>query len=333
MREQLKSLLSKTTDEAFDLVINLSGKYIDEETRAKLKKNSELEFSQKIEETITKAYETGLKLSKEYQEKKLEKDSIKDNFYLVTDTLFKAIFPDIPKHVHAMDHFFQVCEELMRDFRFEMYYLKETEYEAYLQSLERLIYRLKQERKIENSWKVFNDFKDSKDFFPILQATLQRILKCYEFLERDFATIEKKQIDRYLEIYTELSGLYEKFISLIAVLTQLLQMKGIPKYEVARKRGLSSNINSVKGSGWGIFVSGFNRKMRNAIAHKSFKIDIIMETVEFIDRNKTYSLSFKEVQEETRELSAVLLLFPNLFISIFCLAVLSIKEVLVNLGD
>ena len=328
VREQLKSFVSKTTDETLDLIVNLTGKYIDEERRAKLKKEAELDVGRQIEEAITNACQIGLKLRKEYRQKKLERGSLKEKFYSVTDTLFKAVIPDIPKNVHAMDHLFQVCEELLRDFRFDLHYLKDTEYRAYLQGLEKLMSEIKQEHKINKSWEVLNDFKDSKDFYLTLQAILQRVIKGYEFLTRDFSKIEKKQLDRYLQIYLELSGLYEKFISLIAVLVQLLRTNSSPKYEVARKRGLYSNIDSIEKTDWSIFVSGFNRNMRNAIAHRTCKVDILKETVEFIDRNKTFRLTFREVQKETRELSALLLILPHILIWIFCLSVLSIREML-----
>jgi len=331
IRKQLKSFISKTTDEALDLVVNLTGKYIDEKKRKRLKKEVEFEEGVKIEEAMAKAYRIGLELKEEYQQKKLETCSVKEKFYLVTDTVFKSIVPDIPKNVHAMDYLCQVCEELLRDFRFDWRYLKNTKYTAYLQSLEKLTGELKKDHKISKSWEIINEFKDSKDFYPLLQATLQRVIKYYEFLAQDFSKIEKKQLDKYLEIYEELSGHYEKFISLIATLVQLSQTNASHKYETARKRRLYQNILYIEKSGWKIFVSGFNRNIRNAIVHKTCKVDILKETVEFIDRNKTITLTFREVQKETRELSALLLILPHVFISIFCLAVLSIREMLDSL--
>lgn len=328
VREQLKSYVSKTTDEALDLVVNLTGKYIDEERRAKLKKETELEVGQQIEEALTNAYQIVLKLRKKYRQKKLERGSLKEKFYSVTDALFKPVISDIPKKVHAMEYLFQVCEELLRDFRFDFPYLEDAGYIAYLQGLEKLMSELKREHKINKSWEIMKEFKDSKDFYLILQATLQRVIKYYEFLARDFSRIKKKQLDKYLEIYLELSGLYEKFIALIAVLIQLSRTNTKPKYEVARRRGLFPNIHYVMKSDWKIFESGFNRNIRNSIAHKTCEIDILKETVNFIDRKKAFKLTFREVQKETRKLSALLLVLPHMFIWIFCLSVLSIREML-----
>lgn len=332
IREQLKSFLSKTTDETLDLVVNLTGKYIDEKKRKKFKNEAELKVGTKIEEAMTKTYQIGFELKEEYKQKKLDTGSLKEKFYLITDTVFKSIEPGIPKNVHAMDYLFQVCEELLNS-RFDFDYLKDTKYTSYLQGLEKLMDKIKEKHKINPSWEALNEFKHSKDFYLLLQATLQRLIKYYEFLERDFSKIEKKQLDKYLEIYWELSGQYEKFISLIVALVQLLQTNANHKYGAARKRSLSLNIRLIENSGWKIFVSGFNRNIRNAIAHKTCKVDILKETVECIDRDKTIILTFREVQKETRELSALLLILPHVFISIFCLATLSLKDILDSLPE
>lgn len=328
IRKQLKKFISDVTDESIDLVVNLTGKYIDEKKRKKLKKEAEVEVGAKIEEAMINAYQMGLKLKEEYERKKPETDSLKEKFYLVTDTSFKSLVPDVPKDAHAMDYLFQVCEELMRDFRFNWRYLKNTKYTECRQSLEELLCELKKGGKIGKAWGVLNEFKESKDFFLLLQATLQKVIRYYEFLRRNFQKIEKKQIDKYLEIYEELSGHFEKLVSFIAALIRLLHMKADYKYATARKKGPSQNIRFIEQSDWEIFVSGYDRKIRNAIVHKTCNVDIIKETVEFIDRKKMTVLNFKEVQKETRELSALLLILPHAFVSIFCLATLSMREML-----
>ncbi len=100
------------------------------------------------------------------------------------------------------------------------------------------------------------------------------------------------------------------------------------RYETVRKKGLYHNIEYIKGTRWKTFTYGFDRKMRNAIAHKTFKVDIIKGRIEFIDRTRTITLPFMEVQKRTRELSALLLILPHLLISIYCFTVLYLKELL-----
>ncbi len=133
-------------------------------------------------------------------------------------------------------------------------------------------------------------------------------------------------MDKYLEIYDELSGVYEKLLSLIRTLVHLLNSGLNIKYEQFRKQGLHSNIKYIHKTRWRIFTYGFNTNMRNAIAHKTYKIDILKERIEYIDRTKTLILTFKETQEKTRELGTLILLFPHLFISFFVSVAFSIKE-------
>ena len=331
MRKQLKSFVSKTTDETLDLTINILGKYIDEKRRKKLKKKAEHEVGTKIEKAMTKAFQIGVKLREEHQLNKLETVSLKEKFYLLTDMIMKPFSPDIPKDVHAIDYLFQACEELV-DSRFDFPYLRETKYFEYVQSLEMFVKKLKEENKMGKSWDVLNEFKDSKDAYTLLQTTFQRLIKYYKFLAQDFSVIKKKQLDKYLEIYDELSGQYEKFISLVVVLIEVLSTNAVPKYEDVRKRRLYENIRFTEKHGWKIFVSGFNRNIRNAIAHKTYKVDIVRRTVDFYDVNKATTLTFADVQRETRELSALLLVLPHVFISIFCSMIMCMKEALDNLS-
>lgn len=332
IREQIKSFISRTTDETLNLVVNLTGKYVDIKKREKLKEKAKIEVGTKIEEAITEAYQMALQLKEEYQQNKLEIGSLKEKFYLLTDT-FKPVLPDIPKNVHVMDYVFQVCEEL-EDVHFTFAYLKNTRYFQYLWSLKRLFKKLKEKNKIEGKlWAVLNEFRDSKDAYTLVQATFQRLINHYNFLEKDFSLIKMKQVDGYLRIYDELSGHYEKFIALIAVLLEILITNITPKYEDVRKRRLYENMLFVEKHGWSVFTEGFNRNIRNAIAHKNYKIDLIKERIDFYDFKKALTLTFKEVQKETRELSALLLILPHVFILIFCLAVLSIREMLGSLPE
>lgn len=76
IREQLKNHISKTTDEAFDLAINLTGKYVDGEKRKKVKQEAEQEVGDRIEESINKSYQIGLELYGQYQDKSFEASSL-----------------------------------------------------------------------------------------------------------------------------------------------------------------------------------------------------------------------------------------------------------------
>lgn len=331
-REQLRKYISKTSDDSINFFINLTGRYIDRRKKAELKKNAQAKVGKKMEDMMSEIYERGLDLKNKYQQKKSEAGSLKEEFYLITDTLFESSGMDVPKDVHAMDYIFQFLAEL-KDFRFNFRYLKKTHYMAYLQSIEKLIARLEREHKISEAQKVLHDFKSSRDFCPLLQATFQRIIKHYEFLARNFRRIRKKQLDKYLEIYTELSGVYEKFVSLIVVLILRSQTNNGQDYSSVRKRGLFRNLSYIDKSDWKLLGSGFNRNIRNALAHKTYNVDVVKEIVEFTDRDKTTTLAFHEIQKQTRELSALVLILPHVLISIFCAVGLTFKELLSSLPN
>lgn len=328
IRKQLKSFISSTTDETLDLIVNLTGKYIDGKKREKLKKESELEFVTKIVEAITSGYQMVLKLQEEYQQKQLDAESLKEKFYLVTDTIARPVLTEVPKSVHVMDYLFQVCEE-MEGARFDFPYLKDTRYFQYLRGLKRLFKKLNEKNKIENKlWVVLDEFRYSKDAYTLVQATFQRLMNYYKFLGKNFKVIKKKEIDQYLKIYDELSGHYEKLIALVVVSLEILLTNSPSGYEDVRKRRLYENMRFVEKHRWRIFTLGFNRNIRNAIAHKTHEVDLIKETVDFYDVEKSFTLTFKGVQKETRELSALLLILPHMLISSFCVTILSIRDML-----
>lgn len=193
---------------------------------------------------------------------------------------------------------------------------------------------INEKNKIGNKlWTIFDEFRYLKDAYTLIQATFQRLVNYYEFLEKDFQVIRKKEIDEYLRIYDELSGHYEKLIALVVVLLEILLTNTVPRYADVRKRRLYENMRCVEKHGWRIFTLGFNRNIRNAIAHKTCNVDLVKETVDFYDVHKTFTMTFQEVQRETRELSALVLILPHVLISIFCLAVLSIREMLDSLPE
>ena len=333
VRKELRGLISRKTDETIDLVSNLVGRKISEEKRTELKREFELKEVPKIENQILKAYQIGLQLQEEFQHGEFETCSVKERFYLMTDIFLKPSIPKLPTSVHALDYLFKNLEVFLSDFRFSWSYLKDTRYGEHLETLRKLMNELKRENKISKAGAILSEFRNSNDFYLLLQATLQKLIKYYQFLEDDTVQIEKKQIDKYLEIYEELAGHYEKLTALITALIQLLETSNDSKYEIARRRNLYQNMLYIEKSRWRVFILGFNRNIRNAIVHKTVNIDIVKRRVKFVDRSKTVTLTFKEVQEQSRELGSLLLVLPHVFISIFCLIFLSIKEILDSFSD
>jgi hypothetical protein len=330
VRRQLKILVSEASDESIDLLANLFGRRFNEKDETRLKREAELEIYLNIDEMATKFFQMAVELQKEVQLNKLENASIKERFYLATDIILRTIMPDIPKGIHAMDYLFKACEEISYS-QFTFSFLKDTRYSEYLKSLRDLIKKLEEEGKIDKALNLLYEFKDTNDAYTLLQSTLQKIINYYKFLSQNYTTIKKEKLDKYLEIYSEMSGQFEKIIALVATLIEILRMDTDNKYKNSRKRRAYDNICYIKKNGYENLVLGFNRNIRNALAHKTYKIDIIKETVDFYDVDKKITLTFREAQKETRELAALLLILPHLVISIFCLKILSIREIVGSL--
>lgn len=332
IRTQLKNFISKKSEQQIDLIVNLSGKYIDEKQRSKLRKEAETEALKQIEESIINGYNLTVKLGEEYQQKKdFDVLSVKEKFYSITDSFFKSSIVLIPENVHAMDYFFQICKDVLRDFRFEVGYLKFTNYTSYLLEIEKLVAYLKRKKDLLKAWGTLRAFLSSDDFYFIVQTTLQKLSNYYSYLGEDFSQVNKEIIDRYLEIYLELAGIYEKIISLISTLIQTAELSNVSGYE--GKKDLFTTISHVEKAGYKTLVTGFDRHVRNSLAHRTFKVNIIAQKVEFIDRKKKLTISFNEVQNRTRELSALLLILPHIFVAIFCSLILEVKEMLEKLPE
>jgi hypothetical protein len=332
IRTQLRNFFSKTFDEKLDLIINLSGKYIDEKQRSTLKKKAETELFTEIEKGIINNYNLAVKLGEEQQQKRnLDALSVKEKFYSLTDSFFKSSnIVSIPENVHAFDFFFQICKELQREFRFETGYVKFTNYNLYLLDIEKLVANLKRDKVgLPKAWAVLMTFLGSDDFYFIVQTTLQKLGYYYAFLGIDALQVDKEAIDSYLEIYLELAGIYEKIISLISTLIQMTEMPNISSYD--RKRNLFQILFHVEKTGYKNIVDGFDRNIRNSLAHRAFKVNIIDNKVEFVDRKKKLTLSYNEVQKRTRELSALLLILPHIYVAVFCSLILEIEEMLEKL--
>ena len=177
---------------------------------------------------------------------------------------------------------------------------------------------------------ILEKFRHSDAFYLIAQTALQKLNNYYNFIEKKVKILTKKEIDKYLEIYFEFAGIYEKILPLISILIQLTKKASSDK---KRKQSLYNTLAFVKRSGYKALVSGFDRNIRNSLAHRSCKIKIIEKKVEFIDRKKMVSLSFRDVQKRTRNLGSLLLTIPSLFIGVYCNSFLELRKIIEDLPE
>ena len=329
-KKQLRQVVSEITDELLDLVINLIGKNISEIKREKIKKNTENMLQTQFEKSLIASSNISLQIrEKSLKTENFNNLSSKEKFYLITDIFYKSSkIIKIPKNVHAMDHFFQIHEDLLNDFLYEIDDLKDPNFSQYLRDIIKLIEKLKTTDNLSKAFTILEKFVHSDTFYLTAQTALQKLIKYYNFIEKEVKVVTKKEVDKYLETYFEFAGIYEKILPVISSLIWLTKINTSSKKK--RKQSLYDNLNYVRKSGYKALVSGFDRNIRNSLAHRSFKIKIIEEKVEFIDQKKILSLSFIEVQRRTRNLGSFLLTLPSLFIGIYCSSFLELKKKIEN---
>jgi hypothetical protein len=321
--KELRRFVSKTSEKAFDSATNIFGVYINKKLRVRMRKRAEHELMP----TITNAIQIAANMQEEIKSGRLEATSPKERFYFITDQM-RPFFKDVPKNVHVMDACFQAGEEI-KDFRFEFSYLKNTKYENYIERLGKLLDQIAKANSLNLAYNfLFKDFKDTHDAYILLQATFQKLINHYEFLEKEPRHIKKGDVDKYLEIYEEMSGHFEKCVFLIVGLVTILLTGSAPRYYDLKKRRLHQSISFLEKHKYEAIVSGFNRFIRNAIAHKSYKVDLVNESVGFLDADKEFKMSFTDLQNATRELSANLLIMVHIFVLTFCLLMLQFKDLL-----
>ena len=331
-KNQLKKFISEKTDEQIDLIINLLGKKISETKRDKVKKKTELMLQTQIEKTLIAVSKIGLQIREHsLKSKNFATLTSKEKFYRITDIVYKSSkIINIPKNVHAMDYLFQSCEDLLRDL-FEIEDLNYPNYNLYVQNTTKLIEKLKKTNNLSKAITILENFLRSDTFYLIAQNSLQKLIKHYNFLDKEVKVVTKKEVDKYLEIYLEFAGIYEKILPLISTLIQLTKINASSNKK--SNQNLYNTLAYVKRAGYEALVSGFDRNIRNSLAHRSFKIKIIEEKVEFIDRKKMLSLSFRDVQKRTRDLGSLLLAIPSLVIGVYGTLFLEFKKIIENLPD
>jgi len=182
---------------------------------------------------------------------------------------------------------------------------KNTNYLNYVNTLEKLAQEIYEREKDEPARAFLQDFKKSEDSYILGQSVFKSIDN-YKHLQKKFRRIRKSHVEKCIRIYSDLSGDYEKQLRIIVGLLKLLRTRDIPRYQSIRSRGLYNNITMIEEEkDYLILVEGFDRIIRNSIAHNSYVFDVIKKEIKFVDRENRISLSYTEFVGRVRELNAL----------------------------
>jgi len=166
----------------------------------------------------------------------------------------------------------------------------------------------------------------SDDIFAITQSISTRLEKHYEYLEKTNVRLTKQVMEKYIQIYWEFSGLFEKYLRIIIGLLYMLDNGTKPEYAALRKIPLTVNLKEIqKRDEYSVLVKPFDKVIRNAISHKSYLFDV-EEKIEFSDFKEKISLSYHDFMKKVRELSSLIWVFPQINIMVYLNEVLTAEK-------
>lgn len=150
------------------------------------------------------------------------------------------------------------------------------------------------------------------------QVALQRmmnpvVMEYYEYIEEHEEITDSDEARKYTEMYYELAELVGKILPRFIAVLQIASGRE-ESYDDLKQMGLNDLIQKLGSKKYGRFndlAGGIDRKLRNSIAHRDFKVKPAEDEIEFYDRGELVSeLSYSEFQDEVLQ---TLVLFSALW--------------------
>lgn len=145
------------------------------------------------------------------------------------------------------------------------------------------------------------------------QMVLQRmmnpvVMEHYEFIEEHKEITDSDEARQYAEMYYELAELVGKILPRFIAVLQVASGRE-ESYGDLKQMGLNDLIQKLESKKYGRFndlAEGIDRKLRNSIAHRDFKVKPASNEIEFYDRGELVTeLSHSELQDEIFQILAL----------------------------
>ena len=163
--------------------------------------------------------------------------------------------------------------------------------------------------------KLQNEFWGTLDAKVVMLATYNIMIRRCVYLGNAKRRLDRKVVERLIETYRELSGLYEKSIREVVGVMVIFEGKEVPYSEIA-KRPLASNVRQVaKAYPW--LTKDFDIVIRNSIAHFNYVVRYSSNNVDFVDNRASATVTFRDLFTRCRLLSSLvvaMLLFYVFFL-------------------
>lgn len=214
------------------------------------------------------------------------------------------MIPDAPKDEGFYDFYIRLKESMFR-VPDQPRFFRKTSHAKYIATLSSLCELVVKTGSVDTARNFISGIRE-KSGIVTAQFWLGRYPKYLEVLEKPPSRLSKKNLNELIHLCLELSGIIE---SELKIFTGLIKISKNQKADTERIRNtsLSGLVTQIKNSynEYSVITSKFNIMTRNAIAHESYFIRYSQKMVEFDDRKKSVTLSYKDLLNYTRELSAL----------------------------
>ncbi len=151
--------------------------------------------------------------------------------------------------------------------------------------------------------KLLNEFWNSPDGAVVIRTPYTIVARRCVYLGNAKRKLDRRLVEKLVETYRELSGLYEKALRVAVGMMEVLQCREVD-YAQLVKRPLASNVNQVSTTfPW--LAKDFDIAIRNSIAHTTYVVGYGSKTVTFTDSKASATVTFRDLFRRCRLLSSL----------------------------
>ncbi len=253
------------------------------------------------------------------------------SFIGILDCMLKSILSpeiEIPEDKTFIESYIELLKGVLEEPK-DLEYIKQTSFTEYSNAMKRLVDDISQHGRLDKIDELYRDPAMLEDLQVLMQSTNDKLIPLTKELNKPVKKLTKKKVERFISIYGEMAGLYEKQIRIVVALIEIKDGVDKPDYNRISSNSLRNNVDKVKKRTEYSMLGEFNVTIRNSIAHEATILDVLGRKVSFRDRKDTVELSYGDVLCVTRELSALVLVLFNIKTYPLYLRYLFLKERLV----